>query len=64
MTTTKANQKNAYKKISLDTIERVRQIDLLTYMQTYEPDNLSRIGAKTYKTREHDSLKISNGKWF
>lgn len=64
MTTTKANQKNAYKKISLDTIERVRQIDLLTYMQTYEPDNLARIGAKTYKTREHDSLKISNGKWF
>ena len=56
--------RDTYKKISPDTIERVRQIDLLTYMQTYEADNLVRMGAKTYRTREHDSLKISNGKWF
>lgn len=64
MTATRNDRKAAYKRISPDTIERVRQIDLLTYMQTYEPDNLMRTGARTYKTRDHDSLKISNGKWF
>lgn len=51
-------------RIDKDTLERLRQIDLLTYMQLYERDNLVRTGANTYKTRDHDSLKISNGKWY
>ncbi len=42
-------------------IERVRKIDLLTYLQEREPDELVRTGTNTYCTRSHDSLKISNG---
>lgn len=38
-------------------------MDLLTYLKTYEPSNLKRICADTYCTKEHDSLKISNGMW-
>ena len=44
-------------------IEAARAVDLLTYLQTYEPDNIKKIGNE-YCLREHDSLKISNGKWF
>lgn len=47
-----------------ETIERSRQMDLLTYLRTFEPDELVHIGGKHYCTREHDSLKISNGKWY
>ena len=50
--------------ISPETIERARQMDLLTYLQTFEPDELVHIGGNHYCTREHDSLKISNGKWY
>ena len=44
-------------------ITKVRSIDLLTYLQTYEPTELVHVRGNTYCTREHDSLKISNGKW-
>ena len=44
-------------------IRRARSIDLLTYLQTYEPTELVHVRGDTYCTREHDSLKISNGKW-
>lgn len=52
----------AYVKPEL--VERAKEIDLLTYLQVYEPENLVHFGGNTYCTREHDSLKISNGKWF
>lgn len=45
-------------------IERVKRIDLLSYLQLNDPDELVRIGAGTYSTKTHDSLKISNGKWY
>jgi hypothetical protein len=44
-------------------IEQARQIDLLTYLQAFEPHELVRISPNNYTTRTHDSLKISNGKW-
>lgn len=44
-------------------IEKAREMDLLTYLQNYEPQELVHVTGKTYSTREHDSLKISNGKW-
>lgn len=47
-----------------EAIERARQMDLLTYLQTFEPSELVHIGGNHYCTREHDSLKISNGKWY
>ena len=48
---------------SREEIERAREMDLLTYLRLYEPENLIHVGANVYSTREHDSLKISNGKW-
>jgi len=47
-----------------ETIEKARQMDLLTYLQIFEPNELVHIGGNHYCTREHDSLKISNGKWY
>ena len=44
-------------------IRQARSMDLLTYLQTYEPTELVHVRGNTYCTREHDSLKISNGKW-
>ncbi len=44
-------------------IMKARSIDLLTYLQKYEPTELMHVRGNTYCTREHDSLKISNGKW-
>lgn len=49
--------------ISPEVVEQARQIDLLTYLQSCEPQELVRISGNNYTTRTHDSLKISNGKW-
>lgn len=45
-------------------IAKARQMDLLTYLRNYEPGELVKVANGNYCTREHDSLKISNGKWF
>ncbi len=50
--------------VSKEQIEKARQLDLLTYLRLYEPDELVHFAGDTYCTREHDSLKISNGKWY
>ena len=44
-------------------IQQAKQLDLLTYLQIYEPDQLVKVSGDTYCTRDHDSLRISNGKW-
>ncbi len=49
--------------VTPEQIEKAKQIDLLTYLQTYEPNNLQKLGTGTYCTKDHDSLKISNGLW-
>ena len=49
---------------SKEQIEQARQMDLLTYLQRYEPGELVHVSGNTYCTRTHDSLKISNGKWY
>ncbi len=41
-------------------IQQAKQLDLLTYLQIYEPDQLVKVSGDTYCTKEHDSLKISN----
>ena len=45
-------------------IKQARSIDLMTYLQTYEPTELVHVRGNTWCLREHDSLKLSNGKWF
>ena len=47
-----------------EAIAQAREIDLLTYLRRYEPDNLRRVSPGVYCTAEHDSLRISNGKWY
>ena len=54
---------NRYVQFDPAVIEQARQINLLSYLQRYEPSNLKRVAGNVYCTREHDSLKISNGKW-
>lgn len=44
-------------------IEAARAVDLLTYLQTHEPHSIRKSGANEYCLAEHDSLKISNGRW-
>ena len=34
-------------------IEKARSIDLMTYLQTYEPTELVHVSGKTYCTRTH-----------
>ena len=50
--------------IPSEVVSRAKQMDLYTYLHDYEPQELVHLGGGTYCTREHDSLKISNGKWY
>ena len=45
-------------------IKEAKKIDLLSYLQAKNPDELLYDNKNTYKTRTHDSLKISNGMWY
>lgn len=49
--------------VSPDQINEAKQMDLLTYLRTYDPQELVHVSGNVYSTRTHDSLKISNGKW-
>ena len=44
-------------------ILQAKKMDLLTYLQNYEPNELVHVSGNVYCTKTHDSLKISNGKW-
>ena len=48
---------------SKEDIAKAREMDLLTYLTYFEPDNLKHVSANVYSTVEHDSLIINNGKW-
>lgn len=45
-------------------IARAKEIDLLSYLQSCNPEELVYDSKNTYRTRTHDSLKINNGKWY
>lgn len=45
-------------------INKAKEIDLLSYLQSYNPDELVYEARGTYHTQTHDSLKISNGMWY
>jgi hypothetical protein len=44
-------------------IDEAKKVDLLTYLQNYEPEELVRVSRNEYATKTHSSLKISNGYW-
>lgn len=50
--------------VSQESINRAKEMDLLTYLMNYEPYNLKKESSNSYCTVDHDSLKISNGMWF
>ncbi len=45
-------------------IKKAKQIDLYNYLNQRYPDELIPFSNGTFITREHDSLKISNGMWY
>ena len=49
--------------VTEEQISRAWEIDLLSYLSTYEPNELIRDGPGRYTTATHGSLVISNGKW-
>jgi len=49
--------------IDPEVILEAKKMDLFTYLQNYEPQELVHFSGNVYCTRTHDSLKISNGKW-
>lgn len=51
-------------RVTKEEIERARQIDLLSYLEQYEPDELVQIAPGVHSTKSHDSIKISNGMWY
>lgn len=44
-------------------VKKAQKVDLLSYLQFYEPNELVHISENNYCMRSHDSLKISNGLW-
>ena len=46
-----------------DVVAEAKKLDLLTYLQNYEPQELVHVSGNVYCTKTHDSLRISNGKW-
>ena len=49
--------------IEPELVKEAKKIDLLTYLELYDPSELVHLNGNTYTTKTHDSLKISNGKW-
>jgi len=47
-----------------EVIQEAKRLDLLTYLKDYEPQELVRLSNNVYCTKTHDSLKISNGRWY
>lgn len=49
--------------VTPEQISKAKEVDLLTWLQNHDEHELVHVRGSTYCTREHDSLKISNGKW-
>ena len=51
-------------RITKKELEDLRQINLLSYLTTYYPDELVKCGRTDFRTFTHSSLYLSNGKWY
>lgn len=51
------------KCISKQDLAKVKELDLLSYFQNYEPDELIRYSRNEYGTKTYSSLRMSNGLW-
>ena len=45
-------------------IRQARKVDLLSYLQRASPSELVRVSGSTWCLKDHDSLRISHGKWY
>ncbi len=50
--------------IDPELVEKAKKVGVLQYLQQQEPWNLVKLSGNNYCTVEHDSLKISNSKWY
>ena len=50
--------------IEPEALQEARRMDLLTWLRFNDPGNLVHVSGNTFCTADHDSLKISNGKWY
>jgi hypothetical protein len=50
--------------VNAEQIARAKEVDLLSYLQANEPQELKRSGPNEYRAVSHGSLVISNGKWY
>lgn len=53
----------ARKGISKKDLATIKELDLLSYFQNYEPDELIRYSRNEYGTKTYSSLRMSNGLW-
>ena len=44
--------------IAAEDVAKAKEMDLLTYLRNYEPQELVHVSGNTYCTREHDSLRM------
>lgn len=49
---------------SEEQIRQAKSVDLLSYLQRASPSELVRVSANIWCLKDHDSLRISNGKWY
>ena len=50
-------------RLKQEELQKIKQIDVLTYLMNYQPERLKKISAGVFCIRDHDSLQISNGLW-
>lgn len=53
----------ARKGISKQDLKKIKELDLLSYFQNYEPQELIRYSRNEYGTKTYSSLRMSNGLW-
>ena len=51
------------KYVSPEVLKKVKEMDLITYFKTYNPNELVKKSNNVYITKTHDSLTMSNGLW-
>jgi hypothetical protein len=56
--------KNNHYPVTEEQKAEAKKLDLLTYLQLYEPDELVHVSGDAYCTRTHDSMVINNGMWY
>ena len=49
---------------SEEQIRQAKTVDLLSYLQRASPSELVRVSSNIWCLKDHDSLRISNGKWY